>query len=268
MNDIVIAKLFLKIIRIKGKISYNNANIIIKELVLQYADNKKINSYYDILYPLSICGLIEYSDNYWYISPSIIIKYTNGNKFINNTYFNQEPIIDDFKSDKGDNIKEISIKKYEKFLYTFPNINNIKIFANPKSSPIPDNMYDDASDKDIKSIMLCNNYYIIRDKKEKFGTRYVVYNYKPYKLYDRKENPDSILYARINKINNKIFKENNIIKIHKKCMPITLGRILFILSNNRFEDVFNEYYIFKLEEKHIKHLKKILGVKNGYKQII
>ena len=53
MNDIVIAKLFLKIIRIKGKISYNNANIIIKELVLQYADNKKINSYYDILYPPS-----------------------------------------------------------------------------------------------------------------------------------------------------------------------------------------------------------------------
>lgn len=48
-------------------------------------------------------------------------------------------------------------------------------------------------------------------------------------------------------------------------MPITLGRILFVLSNNRFEDVFNEYYIFKLEEKHIKHLKKILGVKNGYK---
>ena len=38
MNNIDIAKLFLKIIRIKGKISYNNAKIIIQELILQYAD--------------------------------------------------------------------------------------------------------------------------------------------------------------------------------------------------------------------------------------
>lgn len=265
MNDIVIAKLFLKIIRIKGKISYNNANIIIKELVLQYADNKKINSYYDILYPLSICGLIEYSDNYWYISPSIIIKYTNGNKFINNTYIDQEPIIDNFKNDNGDNIKEISIKKYEKFLYNFPSIYNVKIFTDNKLAYTPDVIYNDVSDEKIESIILCNDYDVIRMSKEKFSKRYVVYMNEVYSLYDRKINPDSILYARINKINNKIFKENNIIKIHKKCMPITLGRILFILSNNRFEDVFDKYYIFKLEEKHIKHLKKILGVKNGYK---
>lgn len=265
MNNIDIAKLFLKIIRIKGKISYNNAKIIIQELILQYADNQNINPYYDILYPLSICGLIEYSDNYWYISPSIIIKYTNGNKFINNTYFNQEPIIDNFKNDKDDNIKEISIKKYEKFLYNFPNIYNVKIYTDDKPVYTPDVIYNDVSDEKIESIMLCNNYDIIRDKKEKFGTRYVVYNYKPYQLYDREKNPDSILYARINRIKNTIIKENNIIKIYKTCMPITLGRILFILSNNKFEDVFNEYYIFKLEEKHIKHLKKILGVKNGYK---
>ncbi len=265
MNDIVIAKLFLKIIRIKGKISYNNAKIIIQELIMQYADNQNINPYYGILYPLSICGLIEYSDNYWYISPSIIIKYTNGNKFINNTYFNQEPIIDDFKSDKDDNIKEISIKKYEKFLYSFPNIYNVKIFTDNKPAYTPDVIYNDVSDEKIESIMLCNDYDVIRASKEKFSKRYVVYMNKVYNLYDRKDNPDSILYAQINKINNKIFKENNIIKIDKTCMPITLGRILFILSNNRFEDVFNKYYIFKLEEKHIKHLKKILGVKNGYK---
>ena len=42
MNNIDIAKLFLKIIRIKGKISYSNANITIQELVLQYADNKNV----------------------------------------------------------------------------------------------------------------------------------------------------------------------------------------------------------------------------------
>lgn len=265
MNDIVIAKLFLKIIRIKGKISYNNAKIIIQELIMQYADNQNINPYYSILYPLSICGLIEYSDNYWYISPSIIIKYTNGNKFINNTYFNQEPIIDDFKNDKDINIKEIPIKKYEKFLYSFPSIYNVKIFTDNKLAYTPDVIYNDVSDEKIESIILCNDYDVIRMSKEKFSKRYVVYMNEVYSLYDRKKNPDSILYARINKINNKIFKENNIIKIYKKCMPITLGRILFVLSNNKFENVFNEYYIFKLEEKHIKHLKKILGVKNGYK---
>lgn len=260
MNDIVIAKLFLKIIRIKGKISYNNAKIIIQELIMQYADNQNINPYYDILYPLSICGLIEYSDNYWYISPSIIIKYTNGNKFINNTYTSQEPVIENVKKDEYCNIKEISIKKYENLLYNFPNIYNIKIFTKDKLEDTPNVIYNDVSDKEIESIMLCKNYDIIRDKKEKYATRYVVYNYELYKLYDRKENPDSILYAKINKINNKIFKENNIIKIHKTCMPITLGRILFVLSNNKFEDVFNDYYIFNLEEKYIRHIQKILGV--------
>lgn len=260
MNDIVIAKLFLKIIRIKGKISYNNAKIIIQELIMQYADNQNINPYYDILYPLSICGLIEYSDNYWYISPSIIIKYTNGNKFINNTYTSQEPVIENVKKDEYCNIKEISIKKYENLLYNFPNIYNIKIFTKDKLEDTPNVIYNDVSDKEIESILLCNDYDIIRESKEKFSRRYVVYMNEIYKLYDRKDNPDSILYARINKINNKIFKENNIIKIHKTCMPITLGRILFVLSNNKFEDVFNDYYIFNLEEKYIRHIQKILGV--------
>ena len=260
MNNIDIAKLFLKIIRIKGKISYNDSNIKIKELALQYADNKKINSYYDILYPLSICGLIEYSDTYWYVAPSTIITYKNGNKFINNTYTSQEPVIENVKKDEYCNIKEISIKKYENLLYNFPNINNIKIFAKPNSSPIPDNIYDDVSDKEIESIMLCKNYDIIRDKKEKYATRYVVYDYKPYKLYDRKNNPDSILFARINRIKDTIIKGNNIIKVYKKCMPITLGRILFVLSNNKFEDVFKDYYIFNLEEKYIRHIQKIMGV--------
>ncbi len=265
MNNIDIAKLFLKIIRIKGKISYSNANITIQELVLQYADNKNVNPYYDILYPLSICGLIEYSDKYWYTAPSVIITYKNGNKFINNTYLDQEPIIDDFKNDKGNNIKEISIKKYEKFLYSFPNIYNIKTFTDYKPAYTPDVIYDDVSDEKRESIILCNDYDIIRESKEKFSKRYVVYMNEVYRLYDRKDNTDSILYARINKINNKIFKENNIIEIYKTCMPITLGRILFILSNNKFEDTFNEYYIFKLEEKYIRHIKKILGIKNGCK---
>lgn len=260
MNNIDIAKLFLKIIRIKGKISYNNANIIIKELVLQYADNKKINSYYDILYPLSICGLIEYSDKYWYTAPSTIITYKNGNKFINNTYTSQEPVIENVKKDEYCNIKEISIKKYENLLYNFPNIYNIKIFTDYKIEYTLDVIYNDESDKEIESIMLCKNYDIIRDKKEKFSIRYVVYNYELYKLYDRKDNPDSILFVRINRIKDTIVKENNIIKIYKTCMPITLGRILFVLSNTRFEDVFSEYYIFNLEEKYIRQFKKILGV--------
>lgn len=265
MNNIDISKLFLKIIRIKGKISYSNAYLTIKELILQYADNKNINPYYDILYPLSICGLIEYSDKYWYLSPSVIIKYKNENKVINNTYLDQEPIINNFKNDKFSNIKEISIKKYEKFLYSFPCIYNIEIFTDYKLSYTPDIMYNDTSDENIESLMLLKDYDIIRDRKEKFGKRYVVYKYELYKLYDRIDNPDSILFARLNKIKDKIFNENNIIKIYKKCMPIILGRILFVLSNNKYEDIFNEYYIFKLEEKYLKHIKKILGVKSGYK---
>lgn len=259
MNNIDIAKYFLKIIRIKGKISYNNAGIIIQNLILQYADNKKINPYYDILYPLSICGLVEYSNKYWYISKSIIIKYDKGNKFINNTYIDKEPIVDNFK-EENNNIKEISIKKYENLLYNFPKIHDIKVFINSKSSYIPEKKYDDISGEYVESIMLCKDYDVIRDRKEIFAKRYVVYDYEVYNLDDRQDNPDAILYAKINRIKEKIFNKNNIIRIHKTSMPIILGRILFVLSNSKFEDMFNEYYTFNLEEKYIRQIKKILGV--------
>lgn len=256
MNNIDIAKYFLKIIRIKGKISYNNAGIIIQKLILQYADNKKINPYYDILYPLSICGLVEYSNKYWYISKSIIIKYDKGNKFINNTYSDKEPIVDNFK-EENNNIKEISIKKYENLLYNFPKICDVKVFAELKE---PKHIYDDVSGEYIESIMLRKDYDVIRDRKEIFAKRYVVYDKEAYKLDDRQDNPDAILYTKINRIKEKIFNKNNIIRIHKTSMPIILGRILFVLSNSKFEDMFNEYYTFNLEEKYIRQIKKILGV--------
>ena len=259
MNNIDISKLFLKIIRIKGKVSYNNAELIIKKLLLQYANNTNINVYYDILYPLSISGLIEFSNNYWYISPSIIIKYNNKYKFINNYYLYRNPIQDIKEDIILDNISIIPIKKYEILLYKFPNINDVAKYSEPIIR-CPEIMYNDKNDERIENISLLNDYDIIRNRKEKYGERYVKYNNKLYKLYERNKNPDSILYARLNQTKHNVFNQVDEVKIYKANMPIILGRLLFILSDSSFKDVFNNDYKFRLNKKYINQLKKILGL--------
>lgn len=259
MTKVEIAKLFLKILRIKGKVSYNNAGLIVKELILQF-DTENTKEYYDIIYPLSICGLIEFSNNYWYVCSSIAIKYNDKYKFINNTYIEQEPIQDIKEINNLNNIEIIPIKQYESLLYQFPYMYNVGKYASlVKRSP--EIMYHDKKNTIIENSSLLNEYEIIRDSKEVYGQRYVKYNSELYKLENRENNPDSILYAKLNEYKNKIIKENNEVIIYKPTMPITLGRLLFVLSDMQFEDAFQDNYKFILKKQYINQIKRIMGIK-------
>lgn len=259
MTKVEIAKLFLKILRIKGKVSYNNAGLIVKELILQF-DNKNIKEYYDIIYPLSISGMIEFSNNNWYVSPSIIIKYDDKYKFINNTYIEQEPIQDIQEIDNLNNIEIIPLKQYEALLYQFPCMYNIEKYASlVKRSP--EIMYHDKKNTIIENSSLLNEYEIIIDSKEVYGQRYVKYNGELYKLENRENNPDAILYAKLNEHKNKIIKENNEVIIYKPTMPIIFGRLLFVLSDMKFEDAFKDNYKFKLKKQYMNQIKRIMGIK-------
>lgn len=259
MTKVEIAKLFLKILRIKGKVSYNNAGLIVKELILQF-DTENTKEYYDIIYPLSICGLIEFSNNYWYVCSSIAIKYNDKYKFINNTYIEQEPIQNIQEISNLNNIDIIPIKHYKLLLYKFPCMYNIEKYAELVYR-CPDIMYHDKKNIRIENGSLLNDYELIRDRKEVYGQRYVKYNGNLYKLANRDNNPDAILYAKLNEHKNKIIKENNEVIIYKSTMPITLGRLLFVLSDMKFEDAFKDNYSFELEKQYINQIKRIMGIK-------
>lgn len=268
MNNNEIAHLFFKILQIKGRISFFNAIRIVKN-ILEQSNNTKCNAIYNIIYPLSIAGLIEYSKGYWHIAPSLIIYDKTSFRFIDSHSIYNKPVIfyDDIKkiNKYENNIPCIKKQEYKKLLNCFPVMTNPNLFTMGCIKNIQE-VYYIKQNRKISAYNIKNNYEIVRQGEEVYTDRYIWYKDELYKIFPIESNPDSIIWARMFRDISKIFINNNtiIFKRHN-ILPIILGRLIFAVSNNDYDSLFETEYSFYIPDNEvINNIKRIIGIEYGY----